>query len=654
MANEKRLVVVLCMLTGICIAQRDISIVPRPVQLARQAGEFTLNADTTLYASEEARAVADQLIQWLAPAAGFKLSVKPDSSDAAKGIVLRLDRSLLQLQSEGYRLVVTPDRAVLTAAAPAGLFYGCQTLRQLLPPDIFCSTRAAGVEWTIPCVTIEDTPRFGWRGLMLDTGRHFMPKEFIFKFIDLLALHKMNTFHWHLTEDQGWRIEIKKYPRLTEIGAWRTETLVGSAGRQPWTFDGTPHGGFYSQNDIREIVAYAQQRFITIVPEIEMPGHSQAALAAYPELGNTGKTLPVLTYWGVNENVFNVEESTILFLQDVLTEVLELFPSKFIHIGGDEAPKTQWKNSPKAQARMKELGLADEHELQSWFIRRMDTFLAERGRRLIGWDEILEGGLAPGATVMSWRGEGGGIAAARAGHDFVMASNSHLYLDYYQGDAKTEPLAIGGFLPLERVYAYDPVPESLTEAERKHVLGVQAQIWAEYIATPQKAEYMAYPRACAVSEVAWTPVTQKEFGNFRTRLEVHLKRLSCLNVNYRPLDPPKIQVGQWASGQTTETFAPMQWDVTPYLDGPGLYTVTFSYTAGAHRLDIRNARLLCGDKVIAEDAHAGTTGGSNRDNHYTLVVSEADFQKGAAYQLKAVVRSDGGSDSNGTVYLSKK
>ena len=653
MVLKKYLAVMIGVLTSVSVAQHEISIVPQPVQLTQQPGEFALYADTVITASGDAQAVARQLAQWLEPATGFQLPVKANNSSAAKSIVLRLDTSLEQLKTEGYRLVAAPDQVVITAPAPAGLFYGCQTLRQLLPADIFSPTKAA-VKWTVPCVTIEDTPRFGWRGLMLDTGRHYMPKEFILKFIDLLALHKMNVFHWHLTEDQGWRIEIKKYPKLTEVGAWRAETLVGSAGRQPYKFDGTPHGGFYSQDDIREIVAYAQQRFVTIVPEIEMPGHSQAALAAYPELGNTGKTLPVRTYWGVNENVFNVDESTILFLQDVLTEVLDLFPSTFIHIGGDEAPKAQWKNSPAAQARMKELGLANEEELQSWFIGRMDTFLAERGRRLIGWDEILEGGLAPGATVMSWRGEGGGIAAAKSGHDFVMASNSHMYLDYYQADSRTEPLAIGGFLPLEKVYAFDPIPASLTESERKHVLGVQGQIWTEYIATPQKAEYMAYPRACAVSETAWTPVTGKTYAGFHTRLKTHLERLSYLNVNYRPLDPPKVAVGQWVSGQTTETFAPMHWELTPYLDGPGRYTLTFSYTSGAHRLDIENVQILRGDTVIAEDAHLGITGGSQQDNSYTLVISDADFQKDAAFRLRAVVRSDGGTDSNGTVYIFKK
>jgi hexosaminidase len=373
--------------------------------------------------------------------------------------------------------------------------------------------------------------------MMLDVARHFMPKEFVLKFIDLVAFHKMNSLHLHLTDDQGWRIEIKKYPRLTEVGAWRDETLVGHSSQKPHRFDGKRHGGFYSQDDIREIVDYAAQRYVTILPEIEMPGHAQSAIAAYPELGTTGRPLPVLTYWGVNPNIFNANEETIVFLQNVLTEVLDLFPSPFIHVGGDEAVKEQWERSPEAQARIAELGLEDEHELQSYFIKRMDSFLAERGRRLIGWDEILEGGLAPGATVMSWRGVKGGIEAAKAGHDVVMAPTTHTYLDYYQSrDKEKEPLAIGGFLPLEKVYSFHPIPRQLTKEEAKHVLGAQAQLWAEYIPNPEHMEYMAFPRMVALSECVWTPKEKKDFDDFKNRLKTHLQRLDVLDVNYRPLD----------------------------------------------------------------------------------------------------------------------
>ncbi len=316
-----------------------------------------------------------------------------------------------------------------------------------------------------------------------------MPKEVVLKLIDLIALHKMNVLHLHLTEDQGWRIEIKRYPRLTSVGAWRKESMVGHYEEN--LFDGIPYGGFYTQDDIREIVRYAADRFVNVVPEIEMPGHSEAAIAAYPELGNTSQPVEVRTRWGVSEDVYNVDDSTIQFLKNVLDEVLELFPSKLIHIGGDEAPKTQWHASAAAQEKMKQLGLKDEHELQGWFIRQIDAYLTAHGRRLVGWDEILEGGLAPGATVMSWRGEQGGLAAARAGHDVVMTPGESTYFDHYQSrDHKAEGIAIGGFLPLEKVYAYEPVPKELSPEEAQHVLGSQGQLWTEYIPDPKRLEYM--------------------------------------------------------------------------------------------------------------------------------------------------------------------
>ncbi len=479
-----------------------ISIIPKPVKCVATGGSFTLTADTTIVAAGAAAAVGQQLAAALAPATGFWPKVVATSTQDAGTIRLRIDRSQTSrsaaaLGAEGYRLSVTPQQVTISAPKPAGLFYGVQSLRQLLPPAIFREAAVQGVDWTIPCVEIEDAPRFAWRGMMLDVARHFMPKEFVKKFIDLLALHKVNTLHWHLTEDQGWRIEIKRYPRLTEIGAWRKETLVGKMQRDNpnEVYDGKRHGGFYTQDDIREIVAYAAARFVNIVPEIEMPGHAQAAIAAYPELGNTGEQLSPRTKWGICENVFNADESTIVFLQNVLAEVLDLFPSPFIHVGGDECPKMQWKASPAAQARMKELGLVNEEELQSYFIRRMDQFLTAHGRRLIGWDEILEGGLAPGATVMSWRGEAGGIAAAHAKHDVVMAPNTWTYFDYYQSENRdAEPLAIGGYIPLEKAYGYDPIPEALSADEAKHILGTQAQLWTEYMPNPKHVEYMAYPR----------------------------------------------------------------------------------------------------------------------------------------------------------------
>ena len=511
-------------------------IIPQPARLQALAGTFTLADGMSIAAAGEALPEAQLLAGWLASATGFSL---PVVSSGPAAIQLVLDPTLQALGPEGYRLKLSPQGAELRAPAAAGLFYAGQTLRQLFPPQIFSSVPVAGVSWQAPCVEIEDQPSFGWRGAMLDVSRHFFPLEFVKKFIDLLAVHKYNTFHWHLTDDQGWRIEIKKYPRLTEVGAWRKQTLVGRLTRERTNlqFDGIPHGGFFSQAEIREVVEYARQRHIRVLPEIEIPGHAMAAIAAYPELGTTGQPGEVATYWGIHTyDVFGASESTFKFLEDVLAEVIELFPFEYVHVGGDEVIKTAWQESPVAQARMQELGLKDEHELQSYFIRRMEAFLATRGRRLIGWDEILEGGLAPNATVMSWRGEDGGIAAASAGHDVVMAPNIYTYFDYCQSDKpELEPLSIGRYVPVSKVYNYNPVPSQIASEMAHHVLGTQFQIWAEYIATPAHAEYMSYPRGCALAESAWTPLSQKNWESFTARLQTHLARLDQLGVNYRKL-----------------------------------------------------------------------------------------------------------------------
>ena len=522
------------------------AIVPRPASVEPAAGRFTLDARTTIASDAPLATVARQLAAYLAPATGWALDVRAGGgAGGASGsrIVLRRDASLAgRLGPEGYRLEVRPGVVTVRAAEPAGAFYAVQTIRQLLPPDVFREAPVPGVAWTMPAVTVEDRPRFGWRGSHLDAGRHFMPKEFVKKHLDLMALHKLNSFHWHLTEDQGWRLEIRKYPRLTEVGAWRSETLVGghTDDTTKQVFDRTPHGGFYTQADAREIVAYAAARHITVVPEIEMPGHAQAAIAAYPWLGVTGDTIEVRKTWAVSEYILDPSDRSVAFMQDVLGEVLEIFPGPFVHVGGDEATKTQWKASPRVQARIRELGLKDEHELQSWFIRQMDAFLTQRGRRLVGWDEILEGGLAPNATVMSWRGTAGGLAAARAGHDVVMAPTSHTYLDYYPTrETAAEPLAIGGFLPLDTVYAFEPVPRELEPQHARHVLGAQAQLWSEYLKTPKHVEYHAWPRLAALSEVVWTPAERKDYADFVTRLRTHVRRLDALDVNYRPLEGPR-------------------------------------------------------------------------------------------------------------------
>jgi hexosaminidase len=518
--------------------QSVIAIIPQPTRLTPGAGQFVIDERTVIWTDDASADRGRQLAAYLAPATGFTLAVRSSGTAPPRSIQLRRDVSLRPvLGREGYRLRVGPEGISAQAADEAGLFYALQTIRQLLPPEIFRGSAVAGVAWTIPVVDIEDVPRFQWRGGHMDVARHFMPKEFVKKYIDLLALHKMNTFHWHLTEDQGWRIEIKKYPRLTEVGAWRKETIIGRPNRADSTqnrYDGTRHGGFYTQDDVREVVAYASARFVNVVPEIEMPGHAQAAIAAYPWLGNyPERQLDVWNRWGITPNILNAEPRTIAFMQDVLSEVLQLFPSQFIHVGGDEAIKTQWKASPRIQARIRELGLRNEEELQSWFIRQMDTYLTARGRRLVGWDEILEGGLAPGATVMSWRGVRGGIAAARAGHDVVMTPTTHTYFDYHQSQNRETDPPIGNLLPLDSVYAYEPIPADLEPQHTKHVLGTQGQLWTEYMPNPRQVEYMAFPRMTALAEVAWTPRDRKDLADFRRRLDVHLRRLDVLRVNYR-------------------------------------------------------------------------------------------------------------------------
>lgn len=513
------------------------AIIPQPARMTLAEGRFTFDAHTALLADPAAAPIAAFLRADLARAAGLNL---PESAaGAASTVEFRLDPALSTLGPEGYLLEIAPTRIQAYAEQPAGLFYALQSLRQLLPSAIFAASPTSGVDWSVPCLSIEDRPRFVWRGAMLDPARYFIPKDFVLKFIDLMALHKLNSLHLHLTDDQGWRIEIKRYPRLTQVGAWRKETVAGhfDGSMDNLTFDGKPHGGFYTQDDLREIVAYAAARFINVVPEIEMPGHAQAAVAAYPELGNTGQPLEVSTLWGIHEHVYNVEESTLAFLTGVLDEVLAIFPSPFIHVGGDECPKKEWRESPAAQARMRELGLKDEEELQSYFIRRMDAYLTARGRRLLGWDEILEGGLAENATVMSWRGEQGGIAAANAGHDVVMAPYQRTYLDYYQAEPREqEPLAIGNLLTLDMVYDYEPVPAEITPDKAHHVLGTQGQFWSEYLPDTRQIEYMAFPRLPALAEVAWTPGELKDFSAFMARLRPHLQRLDALGVHYRKLE----------------------------------------------------------------------------------------------------------------------
>lgn len=513
------------------------AIIPRPAHLVAGKGEFTLTRRTVIVADRADSAVAQRFARALAAPTGYTLAVRTGSGGSGSRIVFRRAAARdTTLGPEGYRLEVRPGVVTITSSAPAGAFYATQSLRQLFPAAVYRAAPLPNMKFTAPAVTIVDRPRFAYRGMHLDVSRHFMPKEFVKKYIDLLAMHKMNMFHWHLTDDQGWRIEIRKYPRLTQIGGWRDSTIMGHQPQDTTlaVWDHRRQGGFYSQDDVREIVAYASERFVTIVPEIEMPGHSQAAIAAYPSLGNLGDTIRPWTMWGVSHYILNPSDTTIAFMQDVLTEVMSLFPGKFIHVGGDEAPKDQWKASPRAQERIRALGLKDENALQGWFTAQMAAFLERHGRRLVGWDEILEGGVAPNAVVMSWRGINGGIIAARSGHDAIMTPGGYTYFDHYQAPPDSEPLAIGGFLPMDSVYLYEPVPPQLEPAFAKHILGAQGQVWTEYLEGPKNVEYMAFPREAALAEVLWTPRDRRDLADFRQRLAQHLARLNALDVNYRP------------------------------------------------------------------------------------------------------------------------
>ena len=511
--------------------QQTLSIVPRPAQVRLQSGHFALSKSTVIVAdqsNDRATAVASSLAGRLRAATGYPLKMK-DVKGAPKSdaIVLALGADA-SFAREGYQIDVSTSRVRLTASEWPGLLYAAESFLQMLPPEAYCSEPKTRVSWRVPCAVVKDAPRFTWRGMHLDVSRHFFPKEFIYTYIDMLAMHKLNVFHWHLVDDQGWRLEIKKYPRLTEVGAWRVdrEDQWWNARQAQQEGEKATYGGFYTQDDVRSIVAYAASKNITVVPEIEMPAHVTSALAAYPQFSCTGGpfTVPPGGVWPLTDIYCAGNDSTFIFLEEVLAEVIDLFPSTYIHIGGDEATKTEWEECDKCQDRIDAEGLADEAELQSYFVRRIEKYLISKGRRLIGWDEILEGGLAPEATVMSWRGVAGGIEAARSGHDAVMTPTSYCYFDYYQGRQDLEPLAIGGYVPLSMVYSYEPVPESLTQEEAKHILGAQANLWTEFIPTPEHAQYMTLPRMAAIAEVAWSPKEGKEWTDFARRIGQQIRR----------------------------------------------------------------------------------------------------------------------------------
>ena len=498
------------------------TIIPQPKAQNLTNGQFVISNETGVFYDKTFEMAANFLKSYIEN--GSSIVLKEN-----KSIQFIKDKTITN--PEAYQLTISQKSIQIKASSEKGAFYAVQTLRQLLPTE-FENGSYKATSVAIDCQSIVDEPQFLYRGMHLDSGRHMQSIDFIKKYIDALALLKMNTFHWHLTEDQGWRIEIKKYPKLQEIAAYRNETLIGHYNDDPQRFDGKPYGGFYTQEDIKMIVAYAEKRQITIIPEIEMPGHSQAAISAYPELGCTDEPVLAATKWGVFEEIYCTKDSTFEFLENVLDEVMTLFPSTYIHIGGDEAPKTRWKTCEHCQKRIKDEGLKDEHELQNYFITRMEKYLNSKGRQIIGWDEILEGGLAPNATVMSWRGMQGAVDAAKMSHNVIMTPNSHCYFDYYQSDNDSEPIAIGGFLPLKKVYDFNPIPEELTNKQAKFVLGAQGNVWTEYMANEQQIEYMVFPRILALSEVVWSPTENKNYPDFLNRVENFHKRLKALNINF--------------------------------------------------------------------------------------------------------------------------
>jgi hexosaminidase len=522
------LVTLLICFTTIISGQNTVNIIPLPAEIMNRTGSLKIENSCYLFSNYPELNVGFQIFQeQLQSTTNIKCTSTQDEA-MANIIITKAD----ELHPGQYQLDITQQKIRIRAKDAQGVFYATQTLMQICPPSIYGSINTKESKLKLPCLWINDYPRFEYRGMHLDVCRHFFSADFIKKYIDFIAMHKMNYFHWHLTEDQGWRIEIKKYPKLTQVGSSRKETLIGSYNDLPHKYDNKEYKGFYTQDEIKDIVEYAAKRFVTIIPEIEMPGHALAAIASYPELSCQSKPVDVATTWGVFEDVFCPKESTFEFLENVLTEVMDLFPGEYIHIGGDECPKERWKSCSNCKALMLNQGLKTEEELQSYFIHRIEKFINKRGKKIIGWDEILEGGLAPNATVMSWRGTKGGIEAAKEHHNVVMTPGSHCYFDHYQSLSLDEPIAIGGFTSVMKVYDFEPIPSELKGEERKYIIGAQGNVWTEYILNEAHVEYMALPRMSALSEVVWSPESARNKEDFKKRLSEHLLRLKSRNVNF--------------------------------------------------------------------------------------------------------------------------
>jgi hexosaminidase len=656
------------------------SIIPAPQKMELSKGAFQLGPTTPIIVDSVSAKTGAYLAAKLSASTGYRFPLQTNNEPATEVMSIRLmtNGAKPELGAEGYQLQVEMSNLSITnrqfgfvsiqASTGAGLFYGVQTLLQLFPPQIFSTNVVKNVAWEIPfAVHIEDQPRFKWRGFMLDVSRHFFSKDEIKRVLDEMALHKLNMFHWHLTDDHGWRIEIKKYPKLTEIGAWRKQSVINRPGdddgkrqeeHEHPAWDVAPpsayapdgrYGGFYTQDDVREIVAYAAARHITVVPEIEMPGHAIAALAAYPELSCDGSNYTANANAGVNKGVFCIgNDEVFTFVDNVLLEVFQLFPGKYVHVGGDEVnaavKKATWGQSPACQARMKAEGLKTLDELQGWFTGRVGKFVSEHGKTMIGWSEITEAPLPANAAVMDW--QGGAMQAATNGHDVVMSPTKFCYIDYYQSlDTAAEPPGIGGFLPLERVYGFEPIPPTLAPEFQSHILGGQCNLWTEYIPSLAHAEYMMFPRLCALAEVDWSPKTARNFDEFNQRLQVHEQRLEALGVNYRR--ELAVKIGEWSPSQLSTNAAGtnLEWDVTSQIKTPGQYRVTFLYGRGPG-LVIKSVALLENGKEVATDVHNGFAARNPTKSAYVLDVPAKNAK--AKYSLRASVL---GVDSSGTVML---
>jgi hexosaminidase len=619
--------VVVALAGAVYAAPAEVAVVPAPASLAvSRAGAFLLERDTQVVADDGARAVGEAIAGFLRPATGFPIPVMTPSTRPARSVIrLRLDPAIAD--GEGYRLRARPLRVDIEARTPAGLFYAGQTLRQLLPVAISSARAASGVVWRIPAVDVADAPRFPYRGMHLDVSRHFFPVDFVKRYIDLLAAYKINTFHWHLTDDQGWRIEIRKYPRLTEVGAWRAETQSGVGEDSRPIFDGRRHGGFYTQDEVREIVRYAADRFVTIVPEIDMPGHALAALAAYPELACTPGPFAVATTFGVFDDVLCPTDRTAAFMEDVLAEVTTLFPGPLVHIGGDEVPKTRWQESAAVQEIVRREGLRDEEQLQGLFMKRMAAFLAKHERQAIGWDEIMEGGLPPGAAVMSWRGASG-ASAAKEGHDIVMAPYTFTYFNLREGEEKRAGGGPGGQLTLEKVYAFEPMAAGLDADAARHILGGQGNLWTEWLAAPADVERTLLPRLLAMSEVLWSPAAARDWPGFAVRVRSHLRRFDRAGVEYgRHFFAVRQSHEIDAAGGLRVTLAANTDDPVHYtLDGSEPTAASARYTAPL-RLEksatVRAVAVRDGRPLEASSARAYTVNlALGRPVQYTFAFSE--------------------------------